>query len=150
MPFLRISTSNANYSTVGIHIQQNWPTFIRGFDSHGCIRLREKDLMEVFNIMSFGPQNSLALSIVYLIEPTPEHPYPLSENSYKSVTNYGTPERPAVLRDKDDLVVMDVVNAPVPYEQLLPDTDPRTRKINKKFTEDGTGSGPTPSASPRN
>ncbi|MCC6277949.1 MAG: L,D-transpeptidase [Oligoflexia bacterium] len=130
LPFVRVSTSKGNYTPIGIHIQQNWPKFIRGFDSHGCMRLREKDLQEFHSIVRYRSGSSTPLSILYMIDEYPEHPYPLSNKRYKKIANYGTADKPAVQLDKDNLVEMVSVKGALPMDKLLPQSDPRVQVIS--------------------
>jgi hypothetical protein len=119
-PFIRLSNSNG-YLPVGFHIQQN-PVFVRGFDSHGCMRLREKDLTELFLIVTRTDLDETPLAVFKSLPDGLNHPYPLHTQYYKRIKNFGTPEKPLIKRDEEGLIIMERVYKPAPIEQFDSET----------------------------
>jgi hypothetical protein len=137
MPFLRMSRKDGSYSPIGIHIIQH-PQMIRGFDSHGCVRMREKDLYEVYALLMTQETPKIPLNVNLRIEERAEHPYPIRDNGYQSVVDCanprvkpdtcyegeGTPARPRRARasrsckDKDGLTLTRDYACRPPVENL--------------------------------
>ncbi len=118
-PFIRVMTNKSvdkGWSAVGFHIKQN-KVFKRGFDSHGCFRLRPHDLQVLYNLLMEGPERHIQTTIKYMLETFYDHPYPLYEDSYKTVHNIGTREKPKHVRKKG-LVYMKRANQYPPIEDV--------------------------------
>ena len=99
MPFLRISHSTLDWTPIGFHIRQN-PRLKRGFESHGCIRMREKDLYELYWLLKSSPDGTMPLGLVHWSQVPWDHPYPLEDKSYMAISH---PPR----RGEDGLLVME-------------------------------------------
>ncbi len=110
-PFLRISHDGDTWSPIGYHIQMS-REMSRGFESHGCIRLREKDLYELYYLLTRGYRTKIPARMAYYLESEFDHPMPLRMNSYNTVSR---PYR----KGKDGLTVMERVYAIPPIEDLL-------------------------------
>jgi hypothetical protein len=117
-PFIRISDERARPTAIGFHIEQN-PVFVRGFDSHGCMRLRDKDLRELYQIVSKGPEEQLSVNIDFFVPEKNLHPYPEFTEYFKSVKNYGTTTRPVVKRDDWNLVIMERIPGIPPIDKIV-------------------------------
>lgn len=104
-PFIRFRTDNPQYggwSTIGFHIQQN-KVFKRGFDSHGCMRLRENDLDALYRVImnTTNDHGLVAASILLkLRDDELDHPMPKNDTAVKVVENYGTEQHPKKGKDK--------------------------------------------------
>ncbi|MGK5088372.1 L,D-transpeptidase [Bdellovibrionota bacterium FG-2] len=145
MPFIRVIDSKSKQTPIGLHIVQhssdapggrNFNYMLRGFDSHGCMRLREKDLYEVYAILMNESESLIPISISYHISDLEEHPLPLLDNSYRRVKNFWTAAKPAAQRDDvDKLLITEVVKAKPPVQKLpaaprptpQPEVAPETR-----------------------
>ncbi len=99
-PFIRFRTNKSEFmgwSTIGFHIQQN-RIFRRGFDSHGCMRLRAQDLDALFRITMHTQKyrNTMVRASILprLNDNELDHPMPKSNNSIKIVKNFGSHEFP--------------------------------------------------------
>ena len=112
MPFLRVSHSTLDWTPIGFHIRQN-PRLKRGFESHGCIRMREKDLYELYWLLKSSPDGTMPLGLVLRSEAPWDHPYPLEDKSYMTISH---PPR----RGEDGLLVMERVYSPPPLESFGP------------------------------
>lgn len=89
-PFLGIRYSDGTYTEIGMHYQID--SFLtRGFVSHGCIRVRDKDLYVLDAIVNEGPQKSVPVKIVNQL---PEYAafdnLMKKENSWYSAVSYTT------------------------------------------------------------
>ncbi len=145
LPYMPITKSNGLTIPVAFHIVQHsnesprgqipgtprkplgrdMNYMIRGFDSHACYRLREKDLYELYAILMHQEKDAIDLNVSFQLgqpgqaEPELEHPMPKRNDGYKTVTNYGTAEHPKPKRDpKYHYYIMSDVLAPPPIEQL--------------------------------
>jgi hypothetical protein len=93
----------------------------RGFESHGCMRMREKDLMEFFAIVMQGGNLKVPVDVDYhvaaknasgvrtkangnTLETTA---YPLENESFMRVTRFPYPPFYQRTNDKEHLVIMD-------------------------------------------
>ena len=112
-PFLRLSLPHLDWTTIAFHIKQN-PQLIRGFESHGCVRMREKDLYELYWLLKHARDGIIPLAVVHQSALPWDHPYPLEEDSYGRVSY------PRRRGEKDGLIVMERVEAPFPYEDYSP------------------------------
>ena len=113
MPFLRLSLPHLHWTSIGLHIKQN-PRLIRGFESHGCVRMREKDLYELYWLLKYARDGIIPLAIVHQSVIPWDHPYPLEEDSYRRVSH------PPRREEENDLIVMERVETPFPYQTLSP------------------------------
>lgn len=107
-PFLRISKGRdlvADATSIGFHIEIN-DGFVRGFDSHGCMRLREKDLMAFHDLILFGDEQQTPITVQYNTEDPADHPAAKRNKTYKTVLNRGTSAKPFFIYDRDNLVQM--------------------------------------------
>ncbi len=128
MPFIRVIDSKGKQTPIGLHIVQhsteapggqNFNYMLRGFDSHGCMRLREKDLYEVYGILMNESESTIPINISYHISDLEEHPLPLLDTSFRRVKNFGTAAKPAAKRDDvDKLLITEVVKAKPPVQKL--------------------------------
>jgi hypothetical protein len=103
---------DVGYSDQGFHIKQN-REFQRGFLSHGCIRMREKDLNTLHSIVRNGPQDLLKGSME-LTQSARVHPYPFAKQF-----SYAVPGQ----KDKDGLTLTRRVYDQYPPVEKLPDPD---------------------------
>jgi hypothetical protein len=107
-PFLRITSKGGLWTAIGFHIQQN-KIFVRGFDSHGCMRLRNKDLRELFQIVTKGSLEEMPLQVGFSVSEKNDHPYPQFTEYYKAIKNFGTVLKPLIKRDEFGLVIMEKI-----------------------------------------
>lgn len=125
-PFIRITTAmnpGNGWTAIGFHVQPNLDTFVRAFDSHGCMRMQLKDLEMLHDLIMEGPHRRLSIDVKFWTEDVIDHPFPKRNKPYKKVLNAGSKEEPRWILDRDDLVqtTMDWENsAPV---SLLKDQD---------------------------
>lgn len=131
-PFLRISNDlnpRYGYMSVGFHIQQH-KIFRRSFDSHGCIRLRRPDLHNLHTLLQMNKRSTIELTIRYHIADPEDHPYPLINDRYMTVSSYPADNRgrkyrytPACNDCTNELVAMEEKLAPPPVTTLLDKND---------------------------
>jgi hypothetical protein len=93
-PFLGILDENGTkYKQIGFHYQIDEDKLRRGFISHGCIRVRDKDLYQLAVLVFKGMQYSLPVKVVNtfyrhkdLFDFTKfDHPYPKINTAYKRI-----------------------------------------------------------------
>lgn len=118
LPFIRILKGNdlvSDHTPIGFHIEIN-QGFVRGFDSHGCMRLREMDLMAFHDLIVFGDEQQIPITVDYNTVDTADHPATKKNRSYKTILNKGTAESPFFIYDRDNLVqtsMKEGVDAPI-------------------------------------
>ena len=137
MPFMPITTARGTLTPIAFHItiltDADWKSkgsdfLVRGFDSHGCMRLRQKDLMEYYTIVMNGGSDVLPVNVDYFIFKRlelsagardlmygfleVEHPYPLNDEYYQRVKNFAAKgQTPRYERDpKENLPIMEKVS----------------------------------------
>jgi hypothetical protein len=106
-PFLRITTSESlgpGHTAIGFHVQPNMDTFVRAFDSHGCMRMQLNDLYFLHDLIKEGPHQRLSIDVKFHTDETLEHPFPKRNKPYKRVLNAGSKEEPRWAIDRDGLV----------------------------------------------
>lgn len=91
---------------------------VRGFDSHGCMRLREKDLYELYSIARNSGQRYTPVDISNWLPALPDHPYPLNDAYYKTVKNHGTALKPFPGADSAGYTDLERINTPPPVTLL--------------------------------
>lgn len=121
-PFIRITTNenpSAGHTAIGFHVQPNLDTFVRAFDSHGCMRMQLEDLNFLHDLVLNGPHQRLSIDVKFYTEDNLEHPFPKRNKPYKKVLNAGSSEEPRWAIDRDGLVqtTMDWKNS-APVAQL--------------------------------
>ena len=105
-PFIRVlkgTDLDSDSTPIGFHIEIN-NSFIRGFDSHGCMRLREKDLMVFHDLIVFGNDNPIPLTIQYRVKDLSDNPALKFNKVFKTVLNKGTNQSPFFILDRDNLI----------------------------------------------
>jgi hypothetical protein len=107
-PFIRILKGKdleSDSTAIGFHIEIN-DSFVRGFDSHGCMRLREKDLLAFHDLIMFGSRQQIPIKVKYKTADNADHPAPKRNTAYKTILNKGSSENPFFIYDRDNLVQM--------------------------------------------
>ncbi|MEW6056600.1 MAG: hypothetical protein AB1540_08285 [Bdellovibrionota bacterium] len=109
----------------GFHIAQGALNILqRGFVSHGCVHLTERNLMELHAIVMFGKYDVVPLEATLEVSLQTEHPYPLYVYSYESVSNCSAEGEKArsckeqPLEEFPPLTKIDTINGPPPIERL--------------------------------
>lgn len=122
LPFIRILKGNdlkSDSTAIGFHIEIN-DGFVRGFDSHGCMRLREMDLMAFHDLIIFGDEQQTPITVNYRTTDSADHPAPKRNKTFKTILNRGTAEKPFFIYDRDNLVQMTYKeNTEAPLAQLI-------------------------------
>lgn len=106
-PFIRITTDKNpgnGHTAIGFHVQPNLDTFVRAFDSHGCMRMQLPDLNMLHDIVKEGPHRHLSIDVKFRISDEADHPFPKRNKPYKKVLNAGSKDSPRWVLDRDDLV----------------------------------------------
>lgn len=119
-PFIRIlqgADLKTDMTAIGFHIEIN-DGFVRGFDSHGCMRLRAFDLQALHDLIMDGNKQQLPITVSYHTEDKADHPWPKRNKTYKTVQNNGTAESPFFPLDRDNLVQMTFRESGAPIEKL--------------------------------
>lgn len=122
-PFIRITTSTnlgEGHTAIGFHVQPNLDTFVRAFDSHGCMRMQLDDLNFLHDIVKEGPHQRLSVNVKFYTEDKIDHPFPKRNKPYKRVLNSRSKENPRWEIDRDGLVLVtkDWENS-APVDQLV-------------------------------
>ena len=110
-PFLRVSHKDSVWSGIGFHVRRNLG-LKRGFETNGCMHMREKDIYELYRLLRNTEDGTISLSIHYFSEMPWDHPYPLVEDSYMRIS------RPPK-KNKFGNFFMRKVYSPPPFEKLL-------------------------------
>lgn len=121
LPFIRVLKGRdlvKDTTPIGFHIEIN-DSFVRGFDSHGCIRLREQDLMAFHDLIVLGAHQQTPINMSYNTQDPADHPEPKRNKVYKTVLNKGSDQSPFFIYDRDNLVQMVYKEAMAPLDQLI-------------------------------
>jgi hypothetical protein len=96
-----------------------WPgkTFTRGFNSRGCITLRDPDLVEL-SAFVFGARGALPLQVHDIAYDDVAHPFPLATDHYWRLVDVGRPGAPA-FTTRGGLYHIEKVLSPPPSAELL-------------------------------
>lgn len=98
-PFIPLSRADGHRTPISFHIYQS-DKLRRGFVSHGCMHLRERDLREVLTILRQGARASIPIDVSYYVKDRDDHPYPMEDASYGYVENCaGAGEAPHACKD---------------------------------------------------
>lgn len=83
-PFLALYAEGTRYRGIGLHYQIDDSGLTRGFVSHGCVRVRDKDLYQLDAILNDGPVPEIEANIVYDLQGYKhlEHPMPKRNHEY--------------------------------------------------------------------
>lgn len=124
LPFIRILKGpdvEADKTPIGFHIEIN-DSFVRGFDSHGCMRLREFDLVALHDLIMLGDETQLPIRVLYQLEDKSDSPIFKRNKSFKTILNIGNTSAPFFILDRDNLVQTSFVsNRTAPMEKLVDD-----------------------------
>lgn len=120
-PFIRLLKGNdlkTDSTAIGFHIEIN-DGFVRGFDSHGCMRLREMDLLAFHDLIMFNDEQQTPITVEYRTEDLADHPAGKRNKTYKTVLNKGSVEDPFFIYDRDNLVQLTYKEEKLaPFEKL--------------------------------
>jgi len=120
-PFIRIlkgPSLSEDMTAIGFHTEIN-DEFVRGFDSHGCMRLRLPDLMMLHDLILDGSAQQTPITVLYRTKDQSDHPAGKRNKIYKTVSNTGTATSPFFPLDKDNLVQLKYKEAAAPIEKLV-------------------------------
>lgn len=123
-PFIRLLKGNdlrADTTPIGFHTEIN-DSFVRGFDSHGCMRLRVPDLMALHDLIMDGGVQQTPITVTYRVNDFMDHPAGKRNKTYKTVQNNGTKESPFFPLDRDNLVQMTYKESGAPMDKLVDET----------------------------
>ncbi len=109
LPFVRIlkgTNPTEDHTGIGFHAQPfpDKNTFIRAFDSHGCMRMQTPDLWSMYFLVAAAPTKQMPITVNYTATNSEDHPYPKRDKPYKRVANAGTRANPVFTLDRDNLV----------------------------------------------
>ncbi|MBY0414340.1 MAG: L,D-transpeptidase family protein, partial [Bdellovibrionales bacterium] len=122
-PFIRLlkgSNIGSDMTAIGFHTEIN-DSFVRGFDSHGCMRLRVPDLFALHDLIMDGSAQQTPIVVVYRTDNSFDHPAGKRNKTFKTVVNVGTKESPFFPLDRDNLVQMGYKESGAPMELLVDD-----------------------------
>jgi hypothetical protein len=105
-PFIRLLKGRDHVSDrtpIGFHIEIN-DSFVRGFDSHGCMRLREMDLMSVHDLVMGGSLTQIPIIVKYRLDDLSDSPILKRNKVFKTILNKGSKTAPFFILDRDNLV----------------------------------------------
>lgn len=133
-PFIRIHDGEKR-TEIGFHIEIN-DYFNRGFDSHGCMRLREEDLQAFHDLLMYGPKSQTPVVVKYRLQDEADHPASLNNKYFKTVINKGTKTEPFFILDRDNLVQVGYRdNVAPPIDQLFDDENDNYYELLSYNTE---------------
>lgn len=120
-PFIRLlngSDIRTDMTAIGFHTEIN-DSFVRGFDSHGCMRLRVPDLMALHDLIMDNDEQQTPITVAYQTKDKADHPAGKRNKTYKTVLNNGTKESPFFPLDRDNLVQMTYRETGAPMDKLV-------------------------------
>lgn len=99
LPYMPIVRPDGRKTPIAFHIIQH-PEMVRGFDSHGCMRLREADLKILYTILASGGSKRMPVDVLTTLPQGEDHPYPKRDDGYQRVVNCARPgEAPRMCPD---------------------------------------------------
>ncbi len=111
-PFMPLSDSSGRPQNIAFHImpisgrhlspRSRIPRLQRGFVSNGCMRMRERDVYELFFLFVRGAREAVPTQLLLRSGQRWAQPYPQVNNRYSRVKNFGTPDHPEVQREAHD------------------------------------------------
>lgn len=122
-PFIRLlkgTDLRSDSTAIGFHTEIN-DSFVRGFDSHGCMRLRVPDLMALHDLIMDGGVQQTPITVSYRMDDLMDHPAGKRNKTFKTVQNNGTKESPFFPLDRDNLVQMTYKETGAPMDKLIDD-----------------------------
>lgn len=122
-PFIRLLKGNDirnDMTAIGFHTEIN-DSFVRGFDSHGCMRLRVPDLMALHDLIMDNDEQQTPITVSYKTKDQADHPAGKRNKTYKTVLNNGTKESPFFPLDRDNLVQLTYKETGAPVDKLIDD-----------------------------
>jgi hypothetical protein len=122
LPVMYLTSPRGSFDGIGFHItlisDQDWKTkgpnyLLRGFESHACMRMRYKDLMEFHTIVMLGGDTVIPVNTDYFLWKAGSNgirdhkfgvvdqvlPYPFNDANYMHIQYY--PESPHWRKDPD-------------------------------------------------
>ncbi|AUN97239.1 murein L,D-transpeptidase [Bacteriovorax stolpii] len=124
-PFIRLLKGNDirnDMTAIGFHTEIN-DSFVRGFDSHGCMRLRVPDLMALHDLIMDNDEQQTPITVSYKTKDQADHPAGKRNKTYKTVLNNGTKESPFFPLDRDNLVQLTYRETGAPLDKLIDSAD---------------------------
>jgi hypothetical protein len=119
LPFIPLTRADGTRTPIAFHILQE-PQLLRGFESHGCMRLREKDLNELYAIVAFGGSPTIQVDVTLELEESDDHPYKHRDDGYVAVRNCAKAgQKPRSCRDEHGLTITHDVQGRPPFEKLV-------------------------------
>ena len=122
-PFIRLLKGNDirnDMTAIGFHTEIN-DSFVRGIDSHGCMRLRVPDLMALHDLIMDNDEQQTPITVSYKTKDQADHPAGKRNKTYKTVLNNGTKESPFFPLDRDNLVQLTYKETGAPVDKLIDD-----------------------------
>ncbi len=123
-PFIRLlkgSDPISDRTPIGFHIEIN-DSFVRGFDSHGCMRLREMDLMSLHDLVMGGSNIQIPIIVKYRLQDLSDSPILKRNKVFKTILNKGSKSSPFFILDRDNLVQTTLASErELPVNQLVDD-----------------------------
>ncbi len=114
-------------SNIAFHIWQD-KGFERGFFSHGCMRMRTDDLMELAAYV-FGAEKPIPVKVRMPAMPDADHPFPTRTDLYWEILNFGTADTPKYLLEYGQLYKTGIGTTPLPNLEDLRALDFREKPV---------------------
>jgi hypothetical protein len=144
LPFMPIRTSEDGILNVAFHGNTGSGgvrSVERGFVSNGCMRMRRKDVIELFDLLKHSSRDHFfRVNILPRLEENVFHPFPML-NAHYQVTNLGTAESPRSVRSSRGggrrlRISHRVESAPPGFEELeFIDGDHMTEREHREYAE---------------
>lgn len=124
LPFIPITNHAGGWTGIAFHIFVFTDDMVRGFVSHGCMRMRQTDLMALFSALYYGSWD-VPIDLFYRLPEAQDHPFPLDDSDYWTVENFGTPDKPVSEENPTDhLTIMQDKWAKPPVDGLVDPPNP--------------------------
>ena len=168
LPFMPITNRHGRVTDIAFHItilsDKDWNNgagsnfLMRSFQSHGCMRMRGKDLNQLYQIVMHGGSSELPVNVNAFLNTSPNDkesldplnlaaPYPFEVQTYMQVKNFSPPgDPPTYQRDpEENLVVLEPVFG-APEFSKLNNLNPQTEAWIQAFQQALSVPGPRPNA----
>lgn len=128
-PFIRIIPDGQAWSLFGFHTSPWTDHLERGFVSAGCMRLKDNDLQELYEIVRYGGDPKISTQVKYELSESDDHPYPKMTDQYEHVVRSHPKDGRMVFntgriflkKDKNAPTIEHLLNQIYRYEGFWPD-----------------------------
>ncbi|MGZ3689131.1 MAG: L,D-transpeptidase, partial [Bdellovibrionota bacterium] len=127
LPFMRVMRQGNEWTEFAFHTRLareiERPETFRGFNSHGCLHLRDRDLQEMYLLLSRGGLSEIPLNVLWSIPAESfDTPFPSWDSSYQKVANCAASGQDAHSCEDPDTGLTKMFEKPgaPPFDRLVP------------------------------